>query len=82
MVIRIAEFDAKPAFHDDTELVAQFRSWMREQPGFRHGWHATDAQTGRGAGFNLGESALTACQPVAADFRQEELRDDHHYYCL
>ena len=35
-----------------------------------------------GIAFNLGEFALTACQPVADDFRQEELRDDYHHYRL
>lgn len=47
MLIRIAEFAGKPAFHDDTELAGRFRAWMRGQPGFRHGWHATDPSTGR-----------------------------------
>lgn len=46
MLIRIAEFDGKPVFHDDPELVGRFRAWMRGQPGFRHGWHATDSKTG------------------------------------
>lgn len=47
MLIRIAEFDGKPAFHGDAELLGRFRAWMRGQPGFMHGWHATDLETGR-----------------------------------
>jgi hypothetical protein len=47
VLIRIAEFDKKPAFHDDPELLERFRTWMRSQPGFLHGWHATDPETGR-----------------------------------
>lgn len=47
MVIRIAEFDARPGFHDDPAKVAAFRAWVASQPGYRHGWHATDSSTGR-----------------------------------
>ena len=47
MLIRIAEFDKKPAFHDDPDLLERFRTWMRGQPGFLHGWHATDPESDR-----------------------------------
>lgn len=47
MVIRIAEFDVAPAFHSDPASLAAFRAWIKSQPGYRHGWHATDSATGR-----------------------------------
>lgn len=47
MVIRIAEFDRAPPFHDDPELLGAFRRWISSQPGYRHGWHASDSATGR-----------------------------------
>ena len=53
MVIRVAEFDKKPVFHDDEKLVAKFRAWMKSQPGFRHGWHATDSKTGRAISISV-----------------------------
>ena len=38
-------------------------------------------RTWNGVVFNLGEFALTACQP-ADDFAKEEPHDDHHDYRL
>ena len=62
MLIRIAEFAAKPAFHNDPELLGRFRAWMREQPGFRNGWHATDPKTGRTISISIWDdsASLTA----------------------
>ena len=47
MVIRVAEFDRAPSFHDDQELLGAFRRWIASQPGYQHGWHAHDSTTGR-----------------------------------
>ena len=62
MLIRIAEFRAKPKFHEDPELLGRFRAWMREQPGFHNGWHATDAETGHTVSISIWDdrASLTA----------------------
>jgi hypothetical protein len=53
MVIRLAEFETRPAFHDDPEKLLAFRSWIKAQPGFRDGWHATESTTGRTVAVSL-----------------------------
>ena len=53
MVIRVAMFDKKPAQHDDKELMGEFRSWMKSQPGFHAGWHAQDSKTGRALSISI-----------------------------
>jgi hypothetical protein len=53
MVIRVAEFDEAPAFHDDPALLVAFRDWIRSQPGFRQGWHATEPATGKLASISV-----------------------------
>lgn len=47
MVMRVAEFAQKPAFHDDEAVATAFRAWMKSQPGSLHGWHATESATGK-----------------------------------
>ncbi len=52
-MIRVATFDVKPAAHDDPELMAEFRSWMKSQPGFRAGWHTHDSKTGKALSISV-----------------------------
>lgn len=53
MVIRIASFDNKPAAHDDKNLMNEFRTWMKSQPGFRAAWHAHDSKTGKSQSISV-----------------------------
>ena len=53
MVIRVATFDKKPAAHDDEKLMAEFRSWMKSQPGFRAAWHTHDSKTGKALSISV-----------------------------
>jgi hypothetical protein len=45
MVCRVATFNKKPAI--DEETMQTFRAWMKEQPGFRSGYHVSSAETGK-----------------------------------
>lgn len=42
-VLRVAEFERAPHFHEDPDAVTTFRAWVASQPGFQAGWHASDA---------------------------------------
>ena len=53
MVIRIATFEKKPDVHEDKEKIAQFRAWMKSQPGFRAGYHASDSKTGKSQSISV-----------------------------
>lgn len=55
MVVRVATFDQRPAGHDDVELMAEFRAWMKSQPGFRAGWHTADSKTGKSLSISVWE---------------------------
>ena len=56
MVIRVATFDQRPAGHDDEATMAEFRAWMKAQPGFRAGWHTTDAKSGKTLSISVWDS--------------------------
>jgi hypothetical protein len=53
MVIRIATFDTKPELAVDEERLEEFRNWMKEQPGFRSAWHASDSKTGKSVSISV-----------------------------
>jgi hypothetical protein len=53
MVIRVATFEKKPAAHDDEKLMAEFRTWMKSQPGFRTAWHTHDSKTGKALSISV-----------------------------
>jgi hypothetical protein len=53
MVIRVATFDKKPAVHDDEKLMAEFRGWMKSQPGFCAAWHTYDSKTGKALSISV-----------------------------
>jgi len=55
MVIRVAMFEKKPDVHEDEATIAKFRAWMKSQPGFRHGWHASDSKTGKALSISVWE---------------------------
>ena len=84
MVIRVATFDKKPAAHDDKKLMAEFREWMKSQPGFRTAWHADDSRTGKAISVSVWNdlASLVAMKdrtfpggPVAAKPDKVELFD-------
>ncbi len=56
MVIRVATFEQRPAAFDDEAVMAEFRAWMKSQPGFRAGWHTTDAKSGKSLSISVWES--------------------------
>ena len=55
MICRVAVHE-QPSRSIRNEGAASFRRWMREQPGFRGGWHAQDPVSGRIVSISLWES--------------------------
>lgn len=56
MICRVAFHDRTPAGPATSDAAEAFRSWMKTQPGFVDGWHATDPETGRVLSFTVWES--------------------------
>ena len=85
MVIRVATFEQRPAAHADEQLMAQFRAWMKSQPGFRAGWHTHDSKTGRAQSISVWDDLASlmamkdrACPggPIGAKPDRTEVFDD------
>lgn len=54
MICRIATHDSQPDIAADA--AATFRGWMKEQPGFKAGYHLKDPASGRVLSISIWES--------------------------
>jgi quinol monooxygenase YgiN len=78
MVIRVATFNEKPEAHQDEALMAEFRAWMKSQPGFRAAWHTSDSKTGKALSISVWDDmeSLVALKAQTFPGKQINLKPD------
>jgi len=57
MICRIAVHEARPSITaEENERARSFRAWVKEQPGFKAGYHVQDPETGKTVSISFWES--------------------------
>ena len=57
MICRIAVHEKRPSItSEENERAKSFRAWIKEQPGFKAGYHVQDPDTGKTVSISFWES--------------------------